>query len=183
MISLLGLNLFVGPALALGIPLLASDAGWGAQGVGILEAAVGLGAALGALAMLKWRPGFPARTGFAFLVLQGLGILALAIGNFWAAVAACLLVGVTAGVASSLLGSVFAATVEGSFFGRMVSIQRLGDDVFMPLAMVGFGALAATTSVGVALAAFGLTMAGLMCWPLSRKALRDQKLATSPTAP
>lgn len=175
-LSLLGLNLFVGPALGLGLPLLALERGWGAQAVGILEATVGLGAAVGALSMLKWRPRFPARIGFCFLVVQGAAIPVLGVGSFWAAAAACFVVGVTAGVASTLLGSVFAATVDGAYFGRMVSIQRLGDDVLMPVAMVGFGALAGATSVGLALVVFGSTMALLMLWPLAQRRLRTLRL-------
>ncbi|KQZ68770.1 MULTISPECIES: MFS transporter [unclassified Nocardioides] len=175
-LALSGLNLAVTPALGLGIPLRASADGWGAQAVGLLEALVGLGAAVGALTMLRWRVRFPARIGFICLVVQGLSIPLLGVGPLWLAGAACFVIGVTAGVASALLGSVFVATVDGAYFGRMVSIQKLGDDVLMPVAMVAFGALAGLTSVATALCVFGISMGLLMLWPLSSRVLMSLRL-------
>lgn len=175
-LALSGLNLAVTPALGLGIPLRADLAGWGAHTVGLLEATVGLGAAVGALAMLRWRPAHPARVGFTCLVTQGVSIPALGLGPVWVAGLACLVIGVTAGVASALLGAVFATTVDGAFFGRMVAIQRLGDDVLMPVAMIAFGALAGGTSVALALGCFGGVMGLLMLWPLANRGLRDLRL-------
>lgn len=179
-LALSGLNLAVTPALGLGIPLRASAEGWGAQAVGILEALVGLGAAVGALSMLTWKPVFPAKVGFAFLVTQGLSIPVIGLGPLWLSALACLTIGVTAGVASALLGAVFVTTVDGAYFGRMVSVQRLGDDVFMPGAMVVFGALAGLTSVTVALSAFGITMGLLMLWPLANPRLTGLRLPHEP---
>lgn len=179
-VALSGLNLAVTPALGLGIPLRADLAGWGAQAVGILEATVGLGAAVGALTMLRWHPQHPARVGFACLVAQGLSIPLLGLGPVWLAGLACLVIGVTAGVASALLGAVFATTVDGAYFGRMVAIQRLGDDVFMPVAMIAFGALAGATSVSVALGCFGGAMGLLMLWPLGNRGLRELQLDRRP---
>ncbi|WP_067436225.1 MFS transporter [Nocardioides jensenii] len=175
-LALSGLNLAVTPALGLGIPLRASSEGWGAQSVGLLEALVGLGAAVGALSMLRWKARFPARTGFGCLVAQGVAIPALGLGPWWLSSLACLTIGVTAGVASALLGAVFMTTVDGAHLGRMVSIQKLGDDVFMPVAMVSFGALAGLTSVTVALCAFGTAMALLMLWPLNNRMLMSLRL-------
>lgn len=175
-LALSGLNLAITPALGLGIPLRAHEAGWGASAVGILEALVGLGAAAGAVAMIRWRPTYPARTGFACLITQGISIPALGLGPLWTAGLACLIIGVTAGVASALLGAVFITTVDATHLGRMVSIQRLGDDALMPIAMIAFGALTTLTSVTVALAAFGLTMGILMFWPLTNRTLTDLTL-------
>lgn len=175
-LALSGLNLAVTPALGLGIPLRAAAEGWGAQSVGILEALVGLGAAIGALTMLKWKPEFPARTGFHFLVTQGCSIPLIGLGPLWLSGAACFTIGVTAGVASALLGAVFVTTVDEVHFGRMVSIQRLGDDVFMPIAMIAFGALAGVTSAAVALCAFGMSMGLLMLWPLGNRGLMSLRL-------
>lgn len=170
-LSLSGLNLAVTPALGLEIPLRAYAASWGASTVGILEALVGLGAAAGALAMLRWRPARTARMGFACLVTQGISIPALGFGPLWVTAAACLVIGVTAGVASALLGAVFITTVDAKHLGRMVSIQRLGDDALMPVAMIAFGSLASITSISLAFAAFGAAMGLLMAWPLSNRTL------------
>ena len=47
-VSLSGLNLFVGPALAVGVTVHVHRSGWGAATVGIADALVGVGAAVGA---------------------------------------------------------------------------------------------------------------------------------------
>ena len=62
----------------------------------------------------------------------------------------------------------------------MASILQLGDDVLMPAAMAGFGALAAVYGVARACAAYGLAMAGLMLLPLSRPAIRAISLRPEP---
>jgi MFS family permease len=176
-LTLSGLNLAVSPALALGIALRAHDAGWGAGTLGALQALVGLGAAVGALTLLRWQPAREAVAGFWLLVLQGLAIVGIGVGSIAATAVACAVIGVTAGAASSLLGAVFVATVDGGYLGRMAALTRLGDDVLMPAAMVAFGALAGAAGVGTACAVFGLAMAGLMVVPLSRPAVRRISLA------
>lgn len=175
-IALSGLNLAVGPAVGIGIALRAHDQGWGAPAVGIFEGLLGLGAALGAVSVAKWRPRHEARGGFWALVIQGLGIVALGVGPAWSVGAACFAIGATAGYASVLLSATFAATVDPSYLGRMGSITRLGDDVFMPLAMATFGALAAATALWVPFALYGAAMAALMIVPLRNPAFRELSL-------
>jgi MFS family permease len=178
--TLSGLNLAVSPALALGVALESRQQGWGAQTLGALEALVGLGAAAGALCLLRWRPRYDALTGFAFLVVQGLAVAALATGSLVVTALACAVIGVTAGGASSLLSAVFVATVDGAYLGRMASIQRLGDDVLMPGAMAAFGALAGATGPGTACVVFGAGMTAAMAVPLSRPAIRSITLSPEP---
>src|SRR5690606_24763776 len=52
-IALSGLNLAVGPAISIGLPLQATERGWGAGAVGAFEALVGGGAMIGALAVVR----------------------------------------------------------------------------------------------------------------------------------
>lgn len=175
-IALSGLNLAVGPATGIGIALRATDEGWGAQAVGILEALIGLGAALGAISVARWRPRHEARGGFRALVLQGAGIILIGIGPVWLAGIGCLIIGLTAGFASVLLGATFAATVDTAYLGRMSSITRLGDDVLMPLAMAAFGALAAATTIWIAFTVFGGALMLMMVFPLRNPQLRSMSL-------
>ncbi|SKC58951.1 MFS transporter [Krasilnikoviella flava] len=179
-IALSGLNLAVGPAVGIGIALRAHDAGWGARAVGILEACIGLGAAVGALSVARWRPRHEARAGFVALAVQGAAIVALGSGPVGVAGAACLVVGLTAGYASALLGATFAGTVDPSYLGRMASITRLGDDVFMPLAMAAFGVLASATALWVPFAVFGAAMTLLMTVPLRNPLFRELSLGRRP---
>ncbi|MGO2519748.1 MAG: MFS transporter [Microbacterium sp.] len=174
--ALSGLNLAVGPATGIGIALRAHDEGWGAQAVGIFEALIGLGAALGAIIVVKWRPRYEARGGFWALVVQGAGIVLLGIGPLWVTGVGCLFIGLTAGFASVLLSATFAATIDTAYLGRMSAITRLGDDVLMPLAMAAFGALAAATTTWIAFVTFGVALMGMMVFPLSNSAFRRLSL-------
>ncbi|KQW46021.1 hypothetical protein ASC77_19150 [Nocardioides sp. Root1257] len=171
-LTLSGLNLAVSPALSLGLALHVREADWGAHTLGLLNATVGLSAALGALALFRWRPRHEATTGFWFLVLQGGAIAVLAAGPLVTTALACAVIGATSGAASALLSAVFVGTVDGAYLGRMASIQMLGDDVLMPLGMVVFGLFASGAGVAWACAGFGLAMALLMLVPLSRPAIR-----------
>lgn len=176
-IALSGLNLAVGPAVGIGLALRAHDEGWGAQAVGLFEALLGLGAALGAVSVVKWRPRREAFAGFWALVVQGAGIIALGWGPAWTVATAAFVIGATAGYASVLLSATFSATVDTAYLGRMGSITRLGDDCLMPLAMAGFGLLASITAVWVPFALFGGMMMALMALPLSNRTFRQLSLA------
>lgn len=171
-IALSGLNLAVGPAIGIGLALRAHDQGWGAPAVGLFEALLGLGAAVGALSVLRRRPRREAFAGFWALVVQGGAIVALGFGPAWLVACAAFVVGLTAGYASVLLSATFAATVDTAYLGRMSSLTRLGDDCLMPLAMAAFGALASATAVGIPFIVFGGAMMAIMVLPLSNPTFR-----------
>jgi MFS family permease len=171
-VALSGLNLFVVPAETIGLALRAQEQHWGSGAVGLGLALLGAGAALGSLAVVRFRPRDPGRASFAWLVLQGGAIAGIGMGPYAVAATSAFVIGVTAGIASALLSALFAGSVDPAYLGRMASLTRLGDDVGMPLSMVAFGALAAGTSVTAALAAYGVGMAALCCWPLVRGPFR-----------
>ncbi|MDQ0648096.1 MFS family permease [Microbacterium natoriense] len=177
-IALSGLNLAVGPAVGIGLALRAHDEGWGAQAVGLFEALLGLGAALGAVCVARWRPRHEAMGGFRALVVQGAAIVALGVGPIWTVAASAFVIGCTAGFASVLLSATFSATVDTAYLGRMGSLTRLGDDCLMPLAMAAFGALATATALWVPFAIFGGAMMALMVLPLRNPMFRAMALRT-----
>jgi MFS family permease len=177
-IALSGLNLAVGPAVGIGLALRAHAEGWGAQAVGVFEALLGLGAALGAVCVARWRPRHEAIGGFWALVAQGAAIAALGVGPAWTVAAAAFVIGCTAGFASVLLSATFSATVDTAYLGRMGSLTRLGDDCLMPLAMAAFGALATATALWVPFALFGGAMMALMAVPLRNRMFREMTLRT-----
>ncbi|MEV7609203.1 MFS transporter [Microbacterium sp. NPDC089320] len=181
-VALSGLNLAVGPAVGIGLALRAQDEGWGAQAVGLFEALLGLGAALGAVSVARWRPLREARAGFRALVLQGAAIVALGWGPAWGVAASAFVIGATAGYASVVLSATFSATVDTAFLGRMGSLTRLGDDCLMPLAMAAFGMLASTTALWVPFALFGGAMMALMIVPLTTPAFRTMSLRAAGSA-
>lgn len=100
----------------------------------------------------------------------------LGIGPIWSAGAGSLLIGLTAGYASTLLSATFAATVDASYLGRMGAITRLGDEVFFPLSMVAFGALASATALWVPFVVYGGAMVLLMTVPLRNPLFRTMAL-------
>ena len=168
----MGLNLFVGPALGIGLAIRAVQDDWGAGRLGLCVSLVGLGAAAGSLSLVRWRPRLEAAAGFGWLVVQGIAIALLGVGPIWLTAAACAVIGVTAGIASTLLGAIVQVTVDGAFLGRTCALIRLGDDVFMPGAMALFGVLASATSVTTAFAVYGVGMALLVLRPLADRAIR-----------
>ncbi|MEJ1087692.1 MFS transporter [Microbacterium sp. Mu-80] len=171
-IALSGLNLAVGPALAIGLALQATEHGWGAGAVGVFEALVGGGAMVGALVVVRRRPRHEAIGAFWALVVQGVGIISLGIGSPIAVGIGCVVIGLTAGFASVLLGATFAATIAPEYLGRMSSITRLGDDCLMPLAMALFGLLASILPIWMPFALYGGALAVLMIVPLRNPRLR-----------
>jgi MFS family permease len=164
LVSFAGLNLFVSPAIAVGIALRVSHEGWGAHTLGVMEACVGAGAAAGALASVRWDPVRPALVAFAILVLQGFGIVAFGFGGQVFLGAAATFVGITAGGASAYLSTLFVLAVDTQYLGRASSVSALFDDAMMPAAMAGFGALSGATSVTTACVAAGLAMSALCTW-------------------
>ena len=142
-IAISGLNLFVGPVLAVGLVLRTDDAGWGAGSLGLFQALVGAGAAVGAIIAVRWRPSRPARTGLLMLVGQAAACAGVGVAPYAGIAAAMLVIGLTAGLASALVSGAFQRTVDGAYLGRTSSMLALGDNVLMPLAMSGFGVLAA----------------------------------------
>jgi MFS family permease len=179
-IALSGLNLAVGPAISIGLPLQATARGWGAGAVGVFEALVGGGAMIGALVVVRWRPRHEATGAFFALMVQGAGIIALGIGSQIVVGAGSLIIGLTAGFASTLLSSTFAATAAPDFLGRLGSILRLGDDCLMPVAMAVFGLLAGVLPLYVPFVLYGGAMALLMIVPLRNPQLRSLTLSTPP---
>jgi hypothetical protein len=71
-----------------------------------------------------------------------------------------------------LLSGVFQRAVGPQYLGRTGSIQALGDDALMPVAMVGFGALTAATSIATGCLVMGLGFALLVSWSATRPSLR-----------
>jgi MFS transporter, DHA3 family, macrolide efflux protein len=171
-VALSGLNVFVGPALAVGVALRVATSGWGAEMVGAAEAGVGVGAALGAWAAMRSGIDRPARAGFAALALQGVAIGGVGVPLLPVMLAAAVLIGLTAGFASVQLSATFVRMVRPGQLGRVNSMTSLTDYTLLPLALPFFGWLAHTTSVTTAAFTFGLGMVLLSAYAGSRPVIR-----------
>lgn len=171
-LGLCGLNVFVSPVIAVGIPLQVREQGWSSGWVGGAEVALGVGALLGAVAGIRWQGEFQARRAFLLLVVQG---LAYAVTGLPAPVLLLLgmaLIGATAGIASVWLTAAFQRAIAPAQLGRIGSMTSLGDQALIPLSLPAFGALAAAGSVTLACTAYGVGMVALCLWCASRPAIR-----------
>jgi hypothetical protein len=167
-VSLSGLNLFVGPTLAVGVTIHVHRSGWGSGVVGVADALVGVGAAVGAVLAISFRSSQPARAGLLVLVGQALAIAVIGVSNLPLLLAATADVGVTAGLASTQLSGAFQQLVDPAYLGRMGAVTSLGDDVLMPLAMVGFGALVAVAGIALTCLTTCVGFIALVAWALAR---------------
>jgi MFS family permease len=180
-IALCGLNVFVGPITAVGVALRARGEGWGATNLGIFEACIGAAAAVGALIAMRWKPSAPARTGLLVLVGQAAACAGVGLLPYAGVVASMLTIGLTAGLASAFLGGAFQRTIEPSYLGRTGSLVMLSDQALMPLAMTGFGALAAAASLGTACTVTGIGFAALVLWSAARLPGSHESRPTDPS--
>lgn len=143
---------FVGP-MNVGLALLARQHGWGGSGIGELLAAFGVGAALGAAALLR----FPVRRGIGWWVAGAIAVQAGALmllalsARLPVAVSAAALVGVAGsvvGVSCTALGQ--ARTPDG-VRGRISAVQSLLSLGVAPLAVAATGFAAALFGTAPAL--------------------------------
>jgi MFS family permease len=167
-IAFSGLNLCVGPVLAVGLVQRTHAAGWGAGALGLFEACSGISAAVGALVAMRWKPANLARSGLLALVVQAVGCVLIGLVPQLGMFVAMAMIGATAGIASAQLSAAFQQTVDPSYLGRSFSIVNLSDEAMMPVAMTAFGAFISLTSIPLACAVIGSAFAALMIWSAVR---------------
>jgi MFS family permease len=167
-IALFGLNLCVGPVLAVGLVQRTHTAGWGAGSLGLFQACSGIAAAAGAVLAMRWKPPNLARSGLLVLVFQAAGCAAIGLVPRVGVFASMGVIGFTAGLASAQLSGAFQQTIDPAFLGRTGSIVSLSDEALMPVAMTGFGALISLVGVGPSCLVAGSAFAVLMVWSAAR---------------
>ncbi|WP_432935611.1 MFS transporter [Kribbella sp. CA-253562] len=167
-IALFGLNLCVGPVLAVGLVQRTSAAGWGAGSLGLFQACSGLLAAAGAVLAMRWKPVNLARAGLLALIFQAAGCVAIGFAPRIGVFVAMAVIGFTAGLASAQLSAAFQQTIAPAYLGRTSSIVSLSDEALMPLAMTGFGAMVSLAGIGLACGVLGAVFAALMIWSAAR---------------
>ncbi|HEY3556849.1 MAG TPA: MFS transporter [Kribbella sp.] len=167
-IAFSGLNLCVGPILAVGLVQRTHTAGWSSAWYGWFEACSGVAAAVGALVAMRWKPADLARSGLLALVVQAAGCAMIGLVPKLAVFVAMAMIGCTAGIASAQLSAAFQQSVDPAYLGRSFSIVNLSDSALMPLAMTGFGALISLSSIAIACALVAVLFAALVLWAATR---------------
>ena len=167
-IAFSGLNLCVGPILAIGLVQRTHSAGWGSAWYGWFEACSGVAAAVGALVAMRWKPADLARSGLLALVVQAAGCAMIGLMPKLGVFVAMAMIGCTAGIASAQLSAAFQQSVAPAYLGRSFSIVNLSDEALMPVAMTGFGALISLSSIPVACVLVASLFAALVLWAAAR---------------
>jgi predicted MFS family arabinose efflux permease len=175
---------FTGPYNA-GLPLLARYRGWGAGGMGLLLAAFGLGAALGALAAVaisrRLRPGYLI---IAAGVFQAVALTAL---GFVPGLPAALALSFAIGVFASLFGTVVTTLVqlsaEPAALVRVMSVVNLSSYGSAPVANAVTGVTAALASVPGAFLLGGVIEVAAALAGLCLRSVRNVRFPSPPDAP
>lgn len=179
-IALAGLNVFGVPVTAVGLALRTTIEGWGATAMGVLMGSIGGAAVLGTIVMLRWRPARPLRTALLFLMAQAAALIVVGFAPFTGVLAATLVIGLTAGLASPLLAGAFQATVDEAYVARAGAVTNVFDSALIPLSLAGFGLLAGATNVAVACAVCGGAFLIQLSYTLSRRQVRAMRTDGTP---
>ena len=102
------------------------------------------------------------------MFVQAAAVAAVGLLPYAGEVAAMLVVGLTAGLASPLLAGAVQAVVAEQFLGRTSSVLSIADTGLAPLALAGFGLLVGASGLAAACLAFGFAFSVLMVFAVSR---------------
>ena len=175
-------NVAISPVTGLGVALRAEGEGWGAGALGWLQGAIGLGAVLGALAVLVLpdarRPGV---LGMGWIGIQAACAVAFGLSPTPTAAAVALFVmGSTFGVASALLGGLLVARIDPAYLGRTMALATVSGYGMVPISYVAFGAVAGLIGVS-ATCVLAACVSGVTCvWGLSSVVVRPDCQACAP---
>jgi MFS family permease len=174
---------FTGPYNA-GLPLLARYRGWGAEGMGLVLSAFGLGAALGALAAAKVRK--RVRPGHLIIIggaVQGAALAALAITpGLITALALSLVIGVCASLYGTTVNTLVQLSTEPGRLARVMSVVSLSSYGATPVANAVTGTAAALASVPGAYLVGAAIEAAAAATGLFSRALRTATFPAGMTA-
>lgn len=112
-------NLCIAPLTAIGLAMIARQSHWGAGWVGYGEAIGAVCALAGSALAARLTAGLPARMSFMLLGVQGLAIPLVTSGTRFAYIAGLIIIGLCAGTASVHLASIYLATIDPEYLGRV----------------------------------------------------------------
>lgn len=176
-IVLAGMNVFTAPVVSVGLALRANQEGWGATPLGLLMAGLGGAAIAGTLVMVWVRPARPVFAALVMIMMTAPASLVL-VGQapYPIVMGATIAIGLVAGAASPLLAGAFQATLDESYTARAGSLLSVIHSSLVPLAIVGFGAVAGATSVATACGICGVAFAVQLAYSASRRRVRAMRI-------
>lgn len=175
-LALVGLNFFVIPVVNAGVALRVHAEGWGPGVLGLLMAALGVGAVIGTAATLRIKPTYPMRFALVLLITQGIALAMVGVLPMVGVGIALGLTGLTAGLSSPMLAATGQALVDPNYTGRVFSLTTLADDALVPFALIGYGLLVGIIGIGPTTIICGVGMVLLMGGALLRRPLRMARI-------
>ena len=139
-------ELGAGGAINVGLPILSDARGWGPDGVGVLLGALGVGATASALVLVKLhRVPHVGRLFTPLVLLMAAGLAGVGSSSSLLGAAACTgLVGVGAGLAGSLFGSLVLTETAAPMVARVTALSTLASLGLAPVGYAIAGAVANT---------------------------------------
>jgi MFS family permease len=169
------LNLALLGPLNIGIILRSDIQGWGPSTLGIVIGFFGISSVLGALASSRIRtPKRPLLAGILWMLLTSLGIsgLGLVTGPVGTAVAVSF-AGITLGPTTALLMGFMQTATPRPFMGRVMALTSFSTFGLTPVALSGFGFLAARVGLSTAFFVTGISVALVAVTALCLPSLRN----------
>jgi MFS family permease len=154
-----------------------------------ISAALGVGAAVGGVLGLRWRPRHPLRVAFLMFLLAGPALLALlaARAPLWLIVATALLDGVSGALFNTLWYTALQREVPAAELSRVASWDYLGSVALQPLGLAAAGPVAAaiglsSTLYGAAVL-FGVLLLAVLAVPAVRNYAPEGESHAGASAP
>lgn len=168
-------NVAVAPVAGLAVALRAEESGWGAAGLGWLQGAIGLGAVLGALAVLVLRDvRRPGVVGMVWIGVQAACSVGFGLSPTVETAAISLFVmGITFGVASAVLSGLTVARIDHRYLGRTMALSSVGNLGLVPLSYLAFGAMVAVAGITASCVVAAALSLVTCAWGLATPVLRD----------
>jgi len=170
-----GLNIaLIGP-LNLGVVLRVREESWGPAALGLIIGAFGAAASAGALLLALTRAARPSpERGMIMLALGGAGIVALGLApNVIIGVLAAAAVGLALGPAGAMLVGMVQGATDRAYIGRVMGAMSVASYGLAPLALAGFGGVAARLGVSPAFVVSGVLVGGLAILGLISPSVRE----------
>lgn len=178
------LNLALSAPLNVGLPLLTASRNWAPETFGVLVGCFGLGAALGSLSLLAWRPRRAALAGLSWVALGAVALASLAaVTEPSAAAAAATLLGLTSGPASAMLLGLVQSQTPANLMAKVMSLVAFSAVGLTPIGYLLFGVLAGWLGTPGAFDASAAVELVIVAFALTSRSVREATLPeTRPTS-
>ncbi|KEO81064.1 MFS transporter [Tumebacillus flagellatus] len=171
--------------MSVGLPFIADEFGVGAQGLGYMRGAFGVGGVIGAVVLSIWAVKTPTpRKVFIAFTLQGLAMASISLmHNQWEVAALMFIGGIASTALSVISSSLMLLLIPQDLMGRVSSVNSILTMGSTPIAQGAAGTIIDFAGPHVLYAAFGIVEAGSSFAGLFVPALRKYRHNTTESLP